>query len=990
MTRRPWPLTALPICLLLAAAAQAQPLPRPVLSLDFDEGQGTTCAAAAAGADATGSVVGRIVPGQFGPMWAEGVRGTSLWFWAEPEQGVTVASRPDLDLRSQLTVTAWVWPRRFGEFQTIVWKGDRRAAVQKVNYRIALRPEGTLEFSFKGPAGEWYQMAASQPLPAQKWSYVAVIYDRGTVRLFLDGRQIAGGRMNLLKPQGVKALAWRGDQMLPNDSPWEVGRGQEPNGEPGHCFCGAIDEVRMWSAALVAPPPMPPAPDRPLLKSLVLWERELTAAQLREKPCLVGRVEGKPAPWILDVEFPDGKNRGTRLLGQAGPDGRFRYLLDEFCGPIELRGAPRMIVRAYRKSAGDRIALRDTALLAGQPQARVVVRPEKALQRIRGFGSYADVPSTFLEDPAKRDAEYAPLLAELKEVGLTHLDFSTPAQCLEPENDDADPLHINWDYFRKHFRTNAQIQTLVKYLRYLQTEGFSVGLRVIDYARWQWIPRPGTRTPQSDEVAEYCVALLKLMGEEGIRPAHLVPIWEPSYAPEVVADICAKTARLARKHGIGIPIVGPYSYATGGQSAQPDAMPDHYLVGKRYVEAYLKTAGDVCDVIGVEDYASGCALIEPNLKRLWREVIDPCTASGRPKELWMIEYGTPCGTGPWNFYPSRWHGTYGTYESAFRLARCLHQQFNGGVSNFMFWKAYDVVGDGKLISCCGLIKSSLHDYERRPPFYIARMFWKHVPRGARHVQCSAEADLLANAFFKDRRFTVVLTNPRSDTVKTDVRIDGVELAPAARLYTSTAQVQYQEREVKTDGPSVPALLLPPRSVSTIVCRAAHIGQPFDRTIWQQPAPDTVYLSDLPWAAASVAGRKSLAQLDLSGMYIDVAQDENALHEWIVVGRTRYRKGLGVKLPAEVVYDLDAKYATLEATLGIDDATGKATAAAKFEVLLDGKRVFASGPITLGQKPQQLSIACQGARQLRLIVTDAGKNSPNAMAAWADAKLRISK
>jgi hypothetical protein len=532
------------------------------------------------------------------------------------------------------------------------------------------------------------------------------------------------------------------------------------------------------------------------------------------------------------------------------------------------------------------------------------------------------------------------------------------------------------------------MQTLVKYLRYLEGEGFRVGLRLQGYADWQWIHRPGAKPqPDADEVAEHCVALLTMIREAGIHPTHLVPIWEPTYSPQAVAEVCSRTARLARRHGIDVAVVGPYTYATGGQSTQMDAMPDRYSVGQRYVEPYLKIAGDVCPVIGVEDYASGCGLIEPNLKRLWREVIGPLAASGPPKELWMLEYGTPCGIGPWNFYPSRWHGTYAGYDAAFRLARCLHQQFNGLVSGFLFWKAYDVVGDGALISCCGLVKGECHDAERRPLFYTARMFWKHIPCGARHIQCTSEGDVLANAFQQQRQFTIMLTNPRPNRVKATVRLAGVELAPSARLAASTEEVKYEEREIAACGDTVAGVVLAPRSVSTLICRAACAGQPFDRTVWADAVPEVTYLSDLQWAAVSQKGKSGLLRDEIQGQDVDVAQDENLLRQWIVLDRTRYRKGLGMRAPAQVVYELDGQYAVFQAEVGIDDAAveRKAGEGASFEALLDGKRAFASGPMKAGQKPKALRVSCAGAKQLTLIVT-AGNGGEGTLTGWGSARL----
>jgi len=983
--------TGLLVCLLVVpGCAKPQAAPKdvahaPVLSLSFDEGRGLQCA------DATGAAAGKIGEGEFGPMWVKGVRGTALWFWGDPGECAMIPDRADLDLSTELTIAAWIWPRKLGSFQTIMWKGDRRGDIDQVNYRLHLRPDGRLEFAFKGPVDEWYQIIAGDPVAVGRWQYVAATYSGGKACLYVDGKCVAEGRMNVYTRSGAVVETRQDDRMLPNNAPLEVGRSQDPNGRVGQCFCGAIDEVSLWAAALPTPPEVQTPPDKSPLRSLLLLEKEFDAAELEATPYLTGRVECGvgPCPWMLDVEFAESKGRGLQLQGRTDPDGRFRYLLNDFGGLVEPRGAPRLRVKAYRRNIKDRMAIKDIMLVTGKPRASITVHPEKTLQRIRDFGSYADIPATFLSDPEERAAQYGPVLAELREIGITHLDFSTLPQSIEPENDDDDPFHINWDYLRKNFNSNKRIRTLVKYLRYVQSEGFSVGLRVMGYAKWQWVKQADVKPfPNSDEVAEYCVALLKMMLDEGINLTHLVPVWEPTYAPEVVAEVCAKTARLARRHGIDVPIVGPYRIVTGGQSTNMDRMPDRYIdTGKRYVEPYMRIASDVCDIVGVEDYASGCAMIEPNLKRLWREVINPLNKTGRPKELWIIEYGSPCGVGPWNHYPSRWHGPYVTYDSAFRLARCLHQQFNGGVSKFIFWKAYEAIGDGKLISSWGFIKSSIHDHERRPPYYIARMFWKHIPCGAQHIECTSEADVLANAFVRNNRFTIVLTTPRPNDVKADIRIVGVDLAPQVYLYTSADEIKYQEREISARGETISSFVLPPRSVSTVVCRAAYLGQPFDRTVWGDTSADVAYLSDLQWAAVSVTGGKELLRAKVTGKRVNVKRDESSLHEWIVISRIRYRKGLGMKAPAEVVYDLDAKYASFEAIVGIDDAASRlrGNASVVFQVFVDGKKLFDSGVMKSGSAPKKVYLPLKGAKELRLAVTDAGDDNNNDLADWADAR-----
>ena len=952
---------------------------RPVLSLHFDDAFGDLCA------DQAGSASARILHGDAGsPVRVAGVRGGALWFWGERGQGVLVPDRAGLDLTDELTVEAWIWVQAFGDHQTLVWKGDRKPAVDAINYRLAIRPEGNLEFSFKGPSDEWWQLMSPAPVPLQQWIPVAASFSRGKASLDIGGKRVIEGPLKTFG--GDPKASWPGNRMLTNAAPLEIGVGQEPSGEPGQYFCGAIDEVRVWTQARPAPAAESIRTDaRPPLETIRLFEKTVAASEILAAPYLVGRITGERVPWMLEIGFPGSDRHGLRVSGTVAADGTFRYLLDDFCGQIDLRGAGRLKVCGYRCKDQTSMAISDVSLQADDRIAQVTVDTAKLLQQIRGFGCYADLPKTFLKDPADQEREYAPAFDALREIGVTQLDFSFGTQMLEPQNDDADPQHINWEPLRKRLASEKALQTLVGYVKFVQARGFAVGLRAISFAGWQWEGQGAARTPKCDEVAESCVALLTLLREEGVALTHLVPVWEPAYSPEVVAEVCSKTAKLAKKHGFDLPIVGPYRIATGGQSMDMDAMPDRYLNGQRYVEAYLRAMGDAAAVIGVEDYASGWSMTEANLKRLQREVIAPAgLAAGQPRELWLLEYGPLCGIGPWNFYPSRWHGAYTGYESAFRLARMVHQELNGGVSSFYFWKAYDGLGDGDLISSFGLIKSARHDRELRPPYHTARVLWKHIPRGALHLACTADAGVLANAFVKDGRFVVLLTNPRNCEISATMRVPGVKLASQAFVYSTVESATYQERELLLTGDSDMSVVLPSRSVNAFVCRAAQEATTFERTVWPEPSEACDYLSDLQWAAVSVAGKRGLERSAISGMAVTVHQDETPVSDWLTLGGVRYRKGLGTQTPSEVVYEMNGRYQSFDAMIGIDDATRFSAAfeGAVFAVSVDGNAVFTSEPIKPGQKGVPVHVSCAGGKSLRLTVT----GPEGVLADWARARL----
>lgn len=122
------------------------------------------------------------------------------------------------------------------------------------------------------------------------------------------------------------------------------------------------------------------------------------------------------------------------------------------------------------------------------------------------------------------------------------------------------------------------------------------------------------------------------------------------------------------------------------------------------------------------------------------------------------------------------------------------------------------------------------------------------------------------------------------------------------------------------------------------------------------------------------------------------RDENAANQWLVLSRTRYRKGLGMKAPAMVVYAIDGRYATFLATVGIDDAARalKGNPTVVFRVLADGKQVFHSGTMTPKSAPKAVRLDVRGVKELQLEVADAGDGSQSDWADWADARFLVGK
>jgi hypothetical protein len=140
-----------------------------------------------------------------------------------------------------------------------------------------------------------------------------------------------------------------------------------------------------------------------------------------------------------------------------------------------------------------------------------------------------------------------------------------------------------------------------------------------------------------------------------------------------------------------------------------------------------------------------------------------------------------------------------------------------------------------------------------------------------------------------------------------------------------------------------------------------------------PPPDR-HLSDLVPLRASV-GWGGFAHWDRS-------IEGNPIR---IAGET-YERGVGVHALSELVYDLRPAYTRFVAYVGVDDEkTTGPTGTVVFEVYADGRRLYRSGIKRRGEAPSAVNVAIpRGARQLRLVVTDAGDGIGCDHADWAAA------
>jgi chitodextrinase len=203
------------------------PQPGLVASYGFDEGSGT------AAADSTGNGNhGTLVNG---PTWTLGRFGQALSFDGTNDR-VTVPDANTLDLTTGMTLEAWLKPTATGTaWKTVLFKHRDNNATNMVYVMYGNRntnvPNGeiTVGTSVKaanGPAGSG--------LPLNVWSHLAATFDNATLRLYVNGTEIA-------------SLATAGPIATSTGALWIGG-----NNVWNEVFSGAIDEVRIYNRALNA------------------------------------------------------------------------------------------------------------------------------------------------------------------------------------------------------------------------------------------------------------------------------------------------------------------------------------------------------------------------------------------------------------------------------------------------------------------------------------------------------------------------------------------------------------------------------------------------------------------------------------------------------------------------------------------------------------------------------------------------------------------
>ena len=142
---------------------------------------------------------------------------------------INCGNNSSLDITSTaITLEAWVYPI---SFQSNVWQGNviNKADAAQTGYMLRVGNGGQVNFNLG--TGSWNELNSSvAAVSLNTWHHIAGSYDGTTMRLFVDGVQVA--TLPLTANIGTSA-----NNLFLGDDP----------AYPSRFFPGRIDEVRIWN-----------------------------------------------------------------------------------------------------------------------------------------------------------------------------------------------------------------------------------------------------------------------------------------------------------------------------------------------------------------------------------------------------------------------------------------------------------------------------------------------------------------------------------------------------------------------------------------------------------------------------------------------------------------------------------------------------------------------------------------------------------------------
>ncbi|WP_139905562.1 GH32 C-terminal domain-containing protein [Clostridium thermarum] len=179
------------------------------------------------------------------PVWHKGIRGSALLFdgcstWIEED--INIIS----ETNNKMSIQAWVAPRCHEYSQN----GGITAIINQHNeentegFILGLNHFGVLQFKVASN-GSWYGLRIEdKPLPLNKWSYIAAVYDgiNGFIELYINGEKVGYKDLpknSLITPTSERLIIGKTNNSPKINDIYEVS-----------CYCGLLDELKIYKSAL--------------------------------------------------------------------------------------------------------------------------------------------------------------------------------------------------------------------------------------------------------------------------------------------------------------------------------------------------------------------------------------------------------------------------------------------------------------------------------------------------------------------------------------------------------------------------------------------------------------------------------------------------------------------------------------------------------------------------------------------------------------------
>lgn len=140
---------------------------------------------------------------------------------------------------TKFTLSAWVnFTTNFASLKVIVGKGVDGSETSANNWNYVIYVDSSERFvgGFEESGGTDHLATSPSSYNDGKWHFVTVTYDLITVRLYVDGTQVATAATTT----------------TPNTNSHPIRTGSDSTGTAGTFFTGKIDEVRIWNTDLTS------------------------------------------------------------------------------------------------------------------------------------------------------------------------------------------------------------------------------------------------------------------------------------------------------------------------------------------------------------------------------------------------------------------------------------------------------------------------------------------------------------------------------------------------------------------------------------------------------------------------------------------------------------------------------------------------------------------------------------------------------------------